>query len=205
MNPTNTVSTPASADARNSSGAVTRAILPVDVPNTSHRWARGVRAGRWVFATGQCGTDYVHALAPDVLQTGHPFDGPSKAHREARRIFQNIAEVLAAGGSSPDNVVRIDQYYISPNVVDAYHQTRREFFKGRIPPSTSNLHRRFARAEQSMEVQVMAAVPDADFSVRHEASAGAYKIHPSSGYSPALSAGDFRLCRDRRPKLSAGH
>ena len=39
----------------------------------------------------------------------------------------------------------------------------------------------------------MAAVPDAKFCVRHEANAGAYKIHASSGYSPALSAGDFRF------------
>src|SRR6478672_11003997 len=90
-------------------GAATRPILPVAVPNTSHRWARGIRAGRWVFATGQCGTDYVHALAPEVLQSGHPFDGASKAHREAKRLFQNVAEVLAEGGSSPADVVRIDQ------------------------------------------------------------------------------------------------
>ena len=90
-------------------------------------------------------------------------------------------------------MVRIDQYYTSPDVVDAYHETRREYFKGKVPPSTSNLHRRFARAQQSMEVQVMAAVPGADFEVRHEANAGAYKIYASSGYSPALSAGDFRF------------
>lgn len=171
----------------------TRAILPVGIPNTPHRFARGVQAGRWLFATGQCGTDYVHALAPEVLQSGHPFDGPSQAHREARRIFHNIAEVLAAGGSEAGNVVRIDQYYTSPNVVDAYHQVRREFFNGRIPPSTSNLHQRFARAGQAMEVQVMAALASPDFQVRHEATAGAYKIHASSGYSPALSAGDFRF------------
>lgn len=177
----------------NSSDAATKPILPGAIPNTPHRWARGIRAGRWVFATGQCGTDYVHALAPEVLQSGHPFDGPSKAHREAKRLFQNVAEVLAEGGSSASDVVRIDQYYTSPDVVDPYHETRREFFKGKIPPSTSNLHRRFARAEQSMEVQVMAAVPDANFSVRHEVNPGAYKIHPSSGYSPALSAGDFRF------------
>jgi enamine deaminase RidA (YjgF/YER057c/UK114 family) len=193
MSPANKNSGSEPAIARNSSGLATKAILPVGVPNTPHRWARGIRAGRWLFATGQCGTDYVHGLAPHVLQSGHPFDGLSRPHREARQIFQNIAEVLVEGGSSPDNVVRIDQYYTSPNVVDAYHQTRREFFKGKIPPSTSNLHRRFARAGQSMEVQVMAAVPDANFKVRHEADAGAYKIHPSSGYSPALSAGDFRF------------
>jgi enamine deaminase RidA (YjgF/YER057c/UK114 family) len=175
------------------SASVTKALLPVNIPNTPYHLARGIRAGRWVFATGQAGTDYVHALAPEVLQAGHPLDGPSLRHREARRLFQNVAEVLAAGGSSPSDVVRIDQYYTSPDVVDAYHETRREFFKGRVPPSTSNLHRRFARAQQSMEVQVMAAVPGTDFQVRHESDAGAYKIHPSSGYSPALSAGDFRF------------
>jgi enamine deaminase RidA (YjgF/YER057c/UK114 family) len=181
------------SELQSGSASVTEALLPAEIPNTPHRWARGIRAGRWVFATGQAGTDYIHALAPEVLQVGHPFDGPSMRHREARRLFQNVAEVLAAGGSSPSDVVRIDQYYTSPDVVDAYHETRREFFKGRVPPSTSNLHRRFARAQQSMEVQVMAAVPDANFQVRHESDAGAYKIHPSSGYSPALSAGDFRF------------
>lgn len=173
--------------------AVSQAVLPVDVPGTQCRLARGIRAGRWLFATGQAGTDYVHGLAPEVLQSGHPFDGPSKAHREARQLFQNVDEVLAAGGSNAASVVRIDQYYTSPHVVDAYHETRREYFKGKIPPSTSNLHRRFARTYQSMEVQVMAAVPGADFGALHEAGAAAYKIHSSSGYSPALSAGDFRF------------
>lgn len=172
--------------------AATQAILPVGIPNTPYQWARGVKAGRWLFATGQCGTDYVNAMAPEVLQSGHPFDGPSQSHREARRIFQNVAEVLAAGGSTPGDVVRIDQFYTSPDVVDGYHQTRREFFKGRIPPSTSNLHRRFARPQQTMEVQVIAAVPNDNFQVQH-AKTGAYRIHASSGYSPSLSVGDFRF------------
>ena len=29
----------------------------------------------------------------------------------------------------PD-VVRVDQYYTAPEVVDAYHETRRAYFKG---------------------------------------------------------------------------
>jgi hypothetical protein len=121
----------------------------------------GSRRARWrmVIRNRAIGTDYIHALAPEVLQSGHPFDGPSKAHREAKRLFQNMAEVLSAGGTTASNVVRIDQYYTSPGVVDAYHQTRREFFKGQIPPSTSNLHRRFARTQQSMEVQVWPRSP----------------------------------------------
>ena len=42
--------------------------------------------------------------------------------------------------------------------------------------------------------------PAENFEVRHEANAGAYKIHHSSGYSPALERGRFPLCPwpDRR-------
>jgi len=169
------------------------ALLPVQIPHTRHMFARGIQAGRWVFATGQCGTDYSHALAPEVLQSAHPHNGGSKARREAKRIFQNVNEVLVEAGASAESVVRIDQYYTSPEVVDAYHEVRREYFKGVIPPSTSNLHRRFSRVGQSMEVQVMAAIGDEGFSVQHEKFSGTYRIHPSSGYSPALRAGDFRF------------
>src|SRR3954452_12651529 len=41
-------------------------LLPVPIPHTSAKLARGIRAGRWVFATGQCGTDYVNGIAPGV-------------------------------------------------------------------------------------------------------------------------------------------
>jgi enamine deaminase RidA (YjgF/YER057c/UK114 family) len=74
-----------------------------------------------------------------------------------------------------------------------YHEVRHEVFKGTIPPSTSNLHQRFARSEQTIEVQVMAAVPGAGLMVKHETFSPSYKISPVSGYSPALSAGDFRF------------
>ena len=70
------------------SATAVQAILPVRIPSTSHRLARGVRAGRWLFATGQCGTDYENALAPEVVQAGHPCDGPSKPHREAQRLLR---------------------------------------------------------------------------------------------------------------------
>ena len=130
MASTDTISRSASASLGNARAAAVKAILPAEIPNTPYRFARGVRAGRWLFATGQCGTDYVHAMASEVLQAGHPFDGLSKEHREARRIFANIAEVLEAGGSSVGDVVRIDQYYTAARVVDAYHQTRRQFFNG---------------------------------------------------------------------------
>src|SRR5262245_37642868 len=168
-------------------------LLPVPIPHTSAKLARGIRAGRWVFATGQCGTDYVNGIAPDVLRADHPLNGESQYKRESRRLYRNIAEVLGEVGASFPDVVRVDQYYTTARAMHPYHEVRHEVFKGTIPPSTSNLHQRFARTEQTIEVQVMAAVPGTGLMVKHETFSPSYKISPVSGYSPALSAGDFRF------------
>jgi enamine deaminase RidA (YjgF/YER057c/UK114 family) len=74
-----------------------------------------------------------------------------------------------------------------------YHEVRHEVFGKNIPPSTSNLHQRFSRTGQTIEIQVMAAVPGAGLKVKHETFKPSYDISPVSGYSPALSAGDFRF------------
>jgi enamine deaminase RidA (YjgF/YER057c/UK114 family) len=74
-----------------------------------------------------------------------------------------------------------------------YHEIRHEVFGKNIPPSTSNLHQRFSRAGQTIEVQVMGIVPGAGLQVKHESFKPSYDISPVSGYSPALSAGDFRF------------
>ena len=47
--------------------------------------------------------------------------------------------------------------------------------------------------DQTIEMQVMAAVPGSGLTVKHETFTPSYKISPVSGYSPALSAGDFRF------------
>ena len=50
--------------------------------------------------------------------------------------------------------------------------------KAVIPASTSNLHQRFTRAGQTIELQVMAAVPGAGLTVKHETFTPSYKISP---------------------------
>ena len=84
------------------------------------------------------------------------------------QAYRNVAEVLGEVGASFPDVVRVDQYYTTARAMHPYHEVRHEVFKGTIPPSTSNLHQRFARTEQTIEVQVMAAVPGAGLTVKHE-------------------------------------
>jgi enamine deaminase RidA (YjgF/YER057c/UK114 family) len=168
-------------------------ILPVKIPHTGARLARGIRAGRWVFATGQAATDYANGLAPEVEQAARPLNGESRYKRESRRIYRNVKEVLVKAGADFTDVVRVDQYYSAQRAMHPYHQVRHEVFGSKIPPSTSNLHQRFSRTGQTIEIQIMAAVPGAGFKARHETTKAGYSIPQVSGYSPALSAGDFRF------------
>jgi enamine deaminase RidA (YjgF/YER057c/UK114 family) len=168
-------------------------LLPMPIPHTPFRLARGIRAGRWLFASGQAATDYVNGIAPDVIQAHHPLDGESIYKRESRRLYANVKEVLEAAGAGIGHVVRLDQYYTTERAMHPYHEVRQEIFGGRIPPSTSNFHQRFSRTAQSIEIQVMAVVPGSGTAVKHENFRPSYAISNVSGYSPALSAGDFRF------------
>src|SRR5262245_15478893 len=156
-------SRPKSSAAANDPAALDRVavepLLPVAIPHTSARLARGIRAGRWVFATGQAATDYVNGVAPDVVRAEHPLNGESHYKREARRIYDNVKEVLTEAGAGINDVVRVDQYYTTERALHPYHEVRHEVFGKQIPPSTSNLHQRFSRTGQTIEVQVMAAIP----------------------------------------------
>ncbi|HZM36221.1 MAG TPA: RidA family protein [Burkholderiales bacterium] len=160
---------------------MTQALLPTDLPGGVLH-AAGIRAGRWVFATGR--------TTMPAFDDAAPRRGESKHKIEARHVFENFARVLEAAGTDRRNAVRIDQYYTSARAVDPYHEVRREFFAGQIPASTSNLHRKFLLAGQDMEVQLMAAVASKGFEpVQHRPAN--LPVHATSGYSPVLTCGDF--------------
>src|SRR5258708_10217545 len=167
------------------------ALLPATLEPGGIGYAPGVGGGRWVFATGHKGTaDFVSGMAPDVIDVRAPRHGLPKHKKEAQRIFANLAKVLKAGGTDRRHVVRIDQYYTGGHAVDAYHDVRREFFAGHVPPSTSNLHQKFLLAGQDIEVQMIAAVPGKGFEVEQHRPEN-LPVHATSAYSPVLTCGDY--------------
>jgi enamine deaminase RidA (YjgF/YER057c/UK114 family) len=165
-------------------------LLPVELGAGKVKFARGVKAGRWVFATSLMAQDFVSGIAPDVLAEHMPHGGLPKREKEAARIFENLDAVLRAAGTDCNSLVRTDQYYTTVKAVPPYQQVRREFLRGRIPPSTSIAQRRFVLPDADMNVQAMAAIPGPGFQVehlKHEALMG----RPTSGYSPAVTVGDY--------------
>jgi enamine deaminase RidA (YjgF/YER057c/UK114 family) len=178
-------------DTPTSSASTVTPLLPVTIQPGNVRYAPGVRAGRWVFATGHKGTaDFGGPMAADVLDSIAPRRTVPRSKKEAQRIFANLDRVLNAGGTRREHAVRIDQYYRAAHAVDPYHEVRREFFKGAVPASTSNLHQEFLLAGQDIEVQLIAAIPGRQFEVQQHRPAD-LPVHASSGYSPVLTCGDY--------------
>jgi enamine deaminase RidA (YjgF/YER057c/UK114 family) len=159
------------------------ALLPVTIEPGGIRYAPGVPPGAGVFATGHGHGRFAGGMAPEVIDESAPRHGLPKHKKEAQRIFANFAKVLKAGGTDRKHVVRVDQYYTGGQVVPAYHEVRREFFAGHVPPSTSNLHQKFLLTGQDMEVQLMAVVPAKGFEVvqHRPESAGARDLRLQPG------------------------
>ena len=108
-------------------------LLPVELGQGKIKFAQGMKADRWVFATGLMAQDFINGIAPDVLSEHAPHSGLPKREKEALRIFANLDAVLHAAGTDCTNLVRTDQYYTTVKAVPPYQQVRREFLRGRIP------------------------------------------------------------------------
>lgn len=165
-------------------------LLPIELGPGKIKFAQGIKAGRWVFATGLMAQDFKTGIAADVLAERAPHAGLPKREKEALRIFENLDAVLRAAGTDRNNLVRTDQYYTTVKAVPPYQHVRREFLRGRIPPSTSIAMQGLLLPGADMNIQAMGVIPQAGFEVthlKHEQLAG----RPTSGYSPALTVGDF--------------
>ena len=165
-------------------------ILPVTLGKGGVRYAQGMRAGRWVFATGYMGQNFENGMAPEVLSPNLPHAGRPKREKEAAVIFDRFQAVVEAAGSSLANIVRTDQYYTTVEAVPPYQAVRRERFGRLIPPSTSITMHGFSLPSAEINVQAIAVVPEAGFEPHHLSAEG-LEARPTSGYSPALVVGDF--------------
>jgi enamine deaminase RidA (YjgF/YER057c/UK114 family) len=165
-------------------------LLPVELGPGKVKFAQGMKAGSWVFATGLMAQDFKNGIAPDVLSESAPHTGLPKREKEAQRIFDNLDAVLAAAGTDRANLIRTDQYYTTVKAVPPYQQIRREHLRGRIPPSTSIAQQGLLLPGADMNIQALGVIPRPGFEVthlKHEQLAG----RPTSGYSPAVTVGDF--------------
>jgi enamine deaminase RidA (YjgF/YER057c/UK114 family) len=177
-------------------------ILPTPVGKAEICHAQGMAAGPWVFVTGHMAQAYPGGLDPAVASAGLPHGGLPQHQKEADLIFSRIEAVLRAAGTGLENIVRLDQYYPTYTAVDHYHVVRAKRLPS-VPPSTSMLIETLPVPGADMNVQAIAVMPGKDRAPTplREASINA---HPTSGYAPALRAGDFVFLAGMTPGAKPG-
>jgi 2-iminobutanoate/2-iminopropanoate deaminase len=110
-------------------------------------FSQAVRAGGFVFVSGQPGVD----------GAGRPADG---IEAQARLAFANLDEVLRAAGSGLGSVVRFTTLLRDIGDLDAVVRVRRELFRPPYPADTVFQATALARPEFLLEIDAVGVVVD---------------------------------------------
>jgi enamine deaminase RidA (YjgF/YER057c/UK114 family) len=113
-------------------------------------FALATRIGDLVYTSGMVGVDA-------------DFNVPDDPADEFRQVFENLAAVLGAMGTSLDHVVDSTNFFAGDftSVYPAFEEVRRELFNGRLPASTSIGVARLLDERYRVEVKLVAALPSA--------------------------------------------
>lgn len=170
--------------------AKVKPILPVTVGPARVPLARGVQAGRWVFASGVMATDARGGPAPEISESGRPLSGQPRWYREALCLYRRAREVLQAGGTDFSHAVRTDQYFPDWRAVPFLHQARRECCGSHVPPSTSILEPRLLLPHAGMSMDVIAVRPDTGLEITPVYPPG-LDVPATSSFVPVVKVGDY--------------
>ena len=124
--------------------AVRSTVHTDDAPRAIGPYSQAVRAGGFVFCSGQL------ALDPD---TGQLVQGDTKA--QTNRALQNIRAVLEAAGSSLEKVVRTTVYLANMNDFGMMNEMYMSFFREN-PPARSTVEVSRLPREARVEIDAIA-------------------------------------------------
>ena len=100
-------------------------VRGVGVPTSSLPFSPGIRAGGFVFVSGQASVDDTGAIVNDT------FAG------EFARSIANVRKVLAGAGLTLADVVQVRSYVDSPADLSEYNRLYREVFAAPYPARTT--------------------------------------------------------------------
>jgi enamine deaminase RidA (YjgF/YER057c/UK114 family) len=179
--------------------AEVKPIAPVRIGGTDIHYAQGMRAGPWLFFTGHMATDFEHGLAASVAgKPALPLGGAPRYRREGDFIINRFAKLIAAEGGDLRHIVRVDQYYPSAQVVNAYQRARKLVLKDYVPPSTSVLMEELLLGGANMDVSMLAVLPG-DGREPKAAKVVGVPVPPHSGFIPSLVMGDYVFVAGQMP------
>ena len=123
-----------------------QAVSTPSAPKAIGPYSQAVRAGSLLFVSGQ---------VPIDPATGNIITGDIAA--QTHRIFQNIGEILKAGGASFDHVVRTTVFLADMNDFAAMNDAYGTFFSSPFPARATVQVSRLPK-DARIEIDVIASV-----------------------------------------------
>jgi 2-iminobutanoate/2-iminopropanoate deaminase len=124
---------------------VRHAVTTPSAPKAIGPYSQAVRAGALLFVSGQ---------VPIDPATGQIIDGDIAA--QTHRVFQNIGEILKAGGASFDHVVRTTVFLADMNDFAAMNDVYATYFTAPAPARATVEVSRLPR-DARVEIDVIAS------------------------------------------------
>jgi 2-iminobutanoate/2-iminopropanoate deaminase len=125
---------------------VRQAIASASAPKAIGPYSQAIRAGSLLFVSGQ---------VPIDPSTGNLIEGDIVA--QTRRAFQNVGEILKAGGASFDHVVKTTVFLVDMNDFAAMNEVYGTFFAPPFPARATVQVARLPR-DARIEVDVIASL-----------------------------------------------
>ncbi len=125
-------------------GGVKQAVSSPDAPKAAGPYSSGLRAGQWLFLSGQVPLD---------PHSGSLVDGDIAI--QTRQVLKNLGAVLAADGLSYSAVVRTTVFLADMNDFAAMNEVYREFFTEPFPARTTIQAARLPRSAR-IEIDAIA-------------------------------------------------
>ena len=123
-----------------------QAVSTPSAPQAIGPYSQGIRAGSLLFVSGQ---------VPIDPATGNIIDGDIAA--QTHRVFQNIGEILKAGGASFDHVVRTTVFLADMNDFAAMNAVYATYFNAPAPARATVQVSRLPK-DARVKIDVIAAI-----------------------------------------------
>lgn len=126
------------------------AVEAAEVPrfNQAAPYSTAVRAGEFLFITGQVATDRDGAIV-----------GVGDIREQVRQTLRNIEAILAAAGGGCDDIVRMTYFYMDIDDVAKLGGVREEFMTPPFPAATGVQVARLADPRLLVEIEATAWLP----------------------------------------------
>jgi enamine deaminase RidA (YjgF/YER057c/UK114 family) len=183
-----------------------QAVWPDGFRKPAFPYSPAVKAGGWLFASGQMATDLVTGLSPEArLSPGNPYGGDA-VELQSWALMKNLDTVLKAGGCdiSRDSV-RIQQWRVAAHPtmdefdqgstwtglsVTPYYRARNHYISEPRPASTGMGVRRLLLRDGLIGVDMIAVESTGGITKRGVGVPDGVPS-PLAGYSPAICHGDW--------------